>query len=427
MTEWLNGSDAVRRIPAGSTVYVQGGPGEPTDLVAAMAADGDCGADCTFVSVAIPGVNRTDYSQLHPTARGIGFFGTPQTAESLLNGRMLLIPKQYHGLYRYLEQDVDVDVAIIQVGPARADGSYPHGLGVDSQPAVLDRAKLVIAEVNRSLPVGGSAVPVPADRIDIAVEVDHPALELRVGAVTDDVQQVANHVTSLIRDGDCIQIGIGTLPIAVLRGLTDRNDLGVHSGMIADGMPELIDNGNMNGRRKTIDTGIMLGGVSMGSQALYDWTVGRQDIVYKPISYTHDSALIGQIDNFVSINSGLEVDLFGQLNAETLKGKQISGTGGSVDFMRGAARSRGGRSIVAMTATAAGGKVSRIVPTIDAPSVVTGLRTDIDHVVTEFGVANLRNLPVHHRPEALIEIAAPDFREGLRDAWRDMARGRWPA
>ena len=189
---------------------------------------------------------------------------------------------------------------------------------------------------------------------------------------------------------------------------------------------KLIDGGNMNGRRKTIDTGIMLGGVSMGSQALYDWTVGRQDIVYKPISYTHDSALIGRIDNFVSINSGLEIDLFGQLNAETLKGKQVSGTGGSVDFMRGAARSRGGRSIVAMTATAAGGRISRIVPAIDPGSVVTGLRTDIDHVVTEHGVANLRNLPVHHRPAALIEIAGPDFRDSLRDAWRDMARGRWP-
>lgn len=427
MTEWLNGSDAARRIPAGSTVYVQGGPGEPTELVAAMAADADCGDGCTFVSVCVPGVNRTDYSQLHANARGIGFFGTPQTADSLLSGRMSLIPKQYHGLYRYLAQDLDVDVAIIQVGPARADGSYPHGLGVDSQPAILDKAKLVIAEVNRAMPVGGSAAPVPASRIDIAVEVDHPVLELRVGDVTEDVQNVANHVTSLIHDGDCIQIGIGTLPIAVLRGLLTKNDLGVHSGMLADGMPELIDGGNMNGRRKTIDTGIMLGGVSMGSQALYDWTVGRQDIVYKPISYTHDSALIGRIDNFVSINSGLEIDLFGQLNAETLKGKQVSGTGGSVDFMRGAARSRGGRSIVAMTATAAGGRISRIVPAIDPGSVVTGLRTDIDHVVTEHGVANLRNLPVHHRPAALIEIAGPDFRDSLRDAWRDMAKGRWPA
>jgi len=426
MTEWLNGSDAVRRIPAGSTVYIQGGPGEPTDLVAAMAEDANCGDGCTFVSVSIPGVNRTDYSQLHATARGVGFFGTPQTADSLVSGRMSLIPKQYHAMYRYLEQDLEVDVAIIQVGPARADGSYPHGLGVDSQPAVLDKAKLVIAEVNRAMPVGGSAAPVPASRIDIAVEVDHPALELRVGDVTEDVQNVADHVTSLIHDGDCIQIGIGTLPIAVLRGLVTKNDLGVHSGMLADGMPELIDGGNMNGRRKTIDTGIMLAGVSMGSQALYDWTVGRQDIVYKPISYTHDSALIGQIDNFVSINSGLEVDLFGQLNAETLKGRQISGTGGSVDFMRGAARSRGGRSIVAMTATAAGGRISRIVPAIDPGSVVTGLRTDIDHVVTEHGVANLRNLPVHHRPAALIEIAGPGFRDSLRDAWRDMAKGRWP-
>ncbi|MDF1720129.1 MAG: acetyl-CoA hydrolase/transferase C-terminal domain-containing protein [Minwuia sp.] len=427
MTEWLEAAAAVRRIGAGSTIYVQGGPGEPTDLVQAMANDGDCGDGCTFVSISIPGVNRTDYSRLHDKARGIGFFGTPETSESLTSGRIDMIPMQYHAIYRYLAEEVDVDVAIIQVGPPRADGSFPHGLGVDSQPAVLDRAKLVIAEVNASMPVGGSATPVPAGRVDIAVQVDHPVRELRVGQVTDDVQQVADHVAALINDGDCIQIGIGTLPIAVLRALVTKNDLGVHSGMIADGMPDLIDGGNMNGRRKTMDTGIMLGGVSMGSQALYDWTVGRQDIVYKPISYTHDSALIGQIDNFVSINSGLEIDLFGQLNAETLKGKQVSGTGGSVDFMRGAARSRGGRSIIAMTATAAGGRISRIVPAIDRGGVVTGLRTDIDHVVTEHGVAKLKNMPVHHRPGALIEIAGPEFRDGLKDAWRDMVKGRWPA
>lgn len=426
MTEWLTAEAAVKRIAPGATVYIQGSAGEPTTLVAAIAADPDCGAGCTFVGVGVPGVNRTDYASLHPTARAIAFFGTPDNAESLRDGRTALIPKQYHALYRYLAEDLDVDVAVIQVGPARADGAFPQGLGVDSQPAVLDKAKLVIAEVNRSMPVGGNAPPVPPGRVDIAVEVDHAPCELKIGAVTDDVQAVAHNVARLVRDGDCIQIGIGTLPVAVLRALSTKNDLGIHSGMLADGMPELVDRGNVTGRRKTIDTGVILGGVSMGSQALYDWTVGRDDIVYRPISYTHDSALIGRIDNFVSINSGLEIDLFGQLNAETVAGMQVSGTGGSVDFMRGAARSRGGRSIVALTATARRGALSRIVAGIERGSIVTGLRTDIDHVVTEFGVADLRNLPVHQRPDALIEIAAPAFRDELRERWREIAKGRWP-
>ncbi|MEC9346156.1 MAG: acetyl-CoA hydrolase/transferase C-terminal domain-containing protein [Pseudomonadota bacterium] len=426
MTEWLTAAEAVRRIPAGARVFVQGGAAEPRTLIGAMADDPDCGDGCTFTQVSVPGVNRTDLALLHERARGLAFFGTPETAESLASGRTLLLPKQYHMLYRYLQDDHEVDVAVIQVGPQRADGCFPQGLGQDSLPAILPKARLVIAEVNRDMPLGAGTPPVPGSRIDIAVEVDAPPQEFRIGAVTDDVRAVAAEVEKLVRDGDCIQIGIGTLPVAVLQALRTRNDLGIHSGMLADGMPELVDGGNVNGRRKTIDTGLIVAGVPLGSRALMDWTVGRADLVCQPIGYTHDSALIGQIDNFVSINSGLEVDLFGQLNAETLKGRQISATGGSVDFMRGAARSRGGRSIVAMTATAAGGKLSRIVATIDPGNVVTGLRTDIDYVVTEYGAARLRNLPVSQRPGALIEIAAPAFRDGLRDAWREMTKGRWP-
>lgn len=426
MTEWLAAGEAVRRIPAGTCVFVQGGAAEPVTLVQAMVDDPDCGDGCTFVQLGVPGVNHSDLSLVHANARGLAFFGTPATADTLASGRTALIPKQYHALYRYLEQDLDVDVVVLQVGPQRADGCFPQGLGQDSLPAVLDRARLVIAEVNRAMPLGGGTPAIPAGRIDIAVEVDMPPREFRIGAVTGDVRAVAAEVARLVGDGDCIQIGIGTLPVAVLQALRGKNDLGIHSGMLADGMPELVDGGNVTGRRKSIDTGIILAGVPLGSLALMNWTVGRQDIVCQPISYTHDSALIGRIDNFVSINSGLEIDLFGQLNAETLKGQQISGTGGSVDFMRGAARSRGGRSIVAMTATAAGGRISRIVPAIAAGNVVTGLRTDIDYVVTEFGAARLKNLPVHQRPAALMEIAAPQFRDGLRDAWREMTKGRWP-
>ncbi|PJK27759.1 acetyl-CoA hydrolase/transferase family protein [Minwuia thermotolerans] len=425
MTEFLEAAEAVKRIPAGATVYIQGSAGEPTDLVSAIAADPEAGRGCTFVGVAVPGMNRNDYSSLHESARAIAFFGTPDNRDSMASGKTAFIPKQYHALYRYLEQDLDIDVALVSLreGP---DGTYRHGFGLDSQSAVLDKAKLVIAEINAGMPDGGSAPPVPADRIDIAVRTDHPGPTLGIGEITPDVQAVADNVAAMIADGDCIQIGIGTLPVALLRALRTKNDLGIHSGMLADGMPELIDNGNANGRRKSIDTGLHVAGVPNGSQALYDWTDGRRDIAWRPISYTHDSAVIGRIDNFISINSGLEVDLFGQLNAETVKGRQISGTGGSVDFMRGAQRSRGGKAILAMTATAARGKVSRIVAGLDPLGITTGLRTDIDHVVTEHGAAHLKNLPVHQRPEALIEIAGPDFREELRDAWHDMTKGLWP-
>ena len=304
--------------------------------------------------------------------------------------------------------------------------TYRHGFGLDSQSAALSWDPLVIAEINDQMPDGGSAPALPASQVDVGVHTSHPGQTLSIGVVTADVQAVANRVADMVQDGDCIQIGIGTLPVALLRALRTKNDLGIHSGMLADGMPELVDGGNANGRRKTIDTGQIVAGVPNGSQALYDWTDGRRDLIWKPISYTHDSAVIGQIDNFISINSGLQVDLFGQLNAETVKGRQISGTGGSVDFMRGAQRSLGGKSILAMAATAAGGKLSRIVSGFGPGAITTGLRTDIDYVVTEFGAAHLRDMPVHLRPGALIEIAAPQFRDQLRDDWRDMSRGIWP-
>ncbi|WP_417517160.1 acetyl-CoA hydrolase/transferase family protein [Minwuia sp.] len=425
MTEFLSAADAVKRIPPGSTIYVQGSVGEPSELLKALAADPDAGRDCTFIGVSVPGMNRLDFSTLHPTARAIAFFGTGDIRDSLASGRTEFIPKQYHALHRYLEQDANIDVALVSLRDD-GNGDFSHGFGLDSQDAALGQASLVIAEVNDRMPhiVGGPTVE--GGKVDVGVRVSHPGPTLGIGEITPDVQAVADNVAAMIRDGDCIQIGIGTLPVALLRALRTKNDLGIHSGMLADGMPELVDNGNANGAAKTIDKGLIVAGVPNGSQALYDWTDGRSDIAYRPISYTHDSAIIGQIDNFISINSGLEVDLCGQLNAETVKGRQISGTGGSVDFMRGAQRSRGGKAILAMTATAAGGRISRIVSSLDPNGVTTGLRTDVDYVVTEHGSAHLKNMPVNQRPDALIEIAGPDFRDGLRDAWRDRVKGIWP-
>ena len=394
-------------------------------MLKAHAADPDAGRDCTFTGFCVPGMNPWDFASLHPTARAISFFGTPDSQASLKDGRTVFIPKQYHAMHRYLSEDLKIDVALLSLGD-NGDGSFRHGFGLDSQDAALNQAGLVIAEINGSTPKAGNLPPVPDNMVQIGVRTSHPAPTLGIGAITPDVQAVADTVAGMIRDGDCIQIGIGTLPVALLRALGDKNDLGIHSGMLADGMPELIDNGNATGSAKTIDQGMHIAGVPNGSKALYDWMDGQETLHWRPISYTHDSAIIGQIDNFISINSGIEVDLWGQLNAESVRGRQIAGTGGSVDFMRGAQRSRGGKSILAMTATAAGGKVSRIVGNLARGTVATALRTDIDFVVTEHGVADLRNMPATQRPDALIDIAAPQFRDGLRDEWRDMTRGIWP-
>lgn len=245
------------------------------------------------------------------------------------------------------------------------------------------------------------------------VETRSPLPRVETPAVDAVSQRIGANVAELINDGDCIQTGIGTIPVSVIRALHDKNDLGLHSGLMDDACMELVRSGNINGSRKRIDTGRHVAGSVLGTQALVDWLAYTPSVVFRGSDYTHDVQTLRGLDNFVSINSALEIDLYGQVNAEFAAGRQRSGTGGSVDFMRGARASRGGRSIIAMQATARRGTVSRIVPRVE---MVTALRTDVDIVVTEFGAAQVGGLPDRARARALMEIAAPQFREDLQAA-----------
>ncbi len=202
----------------------------------------------------------------------------------------------------------------------------------------------------------------------------------------------------------------------MLQSLTDKNDLGFHGGLIDDAVMNLIRSGNINGHRKERDKGEHLTGMALGTQALHDWLAETPEVRFTGADYTHEVSVIAQLSQFVSINSAVEVDLFGQVNAEVAGGRQISGTGGAVDFMRSAKVSAGGRSIVALSGTARGGSVSRIVPKVE---MVTALRTDVDLVVTEFGIADLRSAPLPQRAEQLIAISHPEFRDQLKQAARD--------
>jgi len=243
------------------------------------------------------------------------------------------------------------------------------------------------------------------------LESDRPLFELAAPKIDSVAQRIGELVAELICDGDCIQTGIGGIPAAILARLGDKNDLGMHGGIIDDGGMHLIRNGNLNGINKPLDTGRHIAGMALGSHELIDWLAQSPEVLFRPANYTHEVSVIAQLPQFVSVNSAVEVDLYGQVNAEVVSGRQISGTGGSVDFMRAAKASAGGRSIVAMSATARNGAISRIVPKVE---LVTALRTDVDMVVTEFGVARLKSIPVRARALALIEVAAPDFRDGLR-------------
>ena len=227
-------------------------------------------------------------------------------------------------------------------------------------------------------------------------------------------------MASLVNDGDCIQSGIGAIPYAVMSQLSEKNDLGLHSGILDDSAQQLVERGVLTGAAKNHDRGKHVAASALGTAEFYQWAGRCPDVRLRPYSYTHGAAVLIAIENFVSINSAMEVDFHGQVNSEMIKGRQITGTGGAVDFMRGAAAARGGRSVIALTATAAGGKLSRIIPKLATENAATALRTDIDYVVTEFGVAHLRYLPLHERARALIEVAAPKFRRDLHEQAQEL-------
>ncbi|MBV1876751.1 MAG: hypothetical protein KUG79_03820 [Pseudomonadales bacterium] len=404
MADWITKDDLKQLIKPGYTVYVGGTTNEPRGLLDQL----DFVSDVHFIQQPVAAVNQHDLSTFGQGGSQETYFMTPYLEAGLAEGRVKFIPMQMRAIYDYLANK-DLDVALLMAAKD-TNGELRFGPNIDYVGAVLNSAKKTIVEVSDAFvaPIGGLLV---GDSADYLFKSDTPVTIYPTVKIDPTSQTIGNFVASLIKDGDCIQTGIGAVPAAVLGGLLDKNDLGMHSGLIDDGGMRLIVNGNMNGARKAIDKGLHLTGMALGSSEIQDWLEKEQSVQFRSANYTHDISVIRQLDNFVSVNSALEIDLFGQINAEVAGVRQISGTGGSVDFMRASKVSKGGRSIVAMSSTARGGSISRIVPLVGN---VTALRTDVDLVVTEFGIADLKNASLPERAAALIEIAHPDFKEQLR-------------
>lgn len=399
-------SDIAGLLKPGQRIFVSGSSNEPTGLLGLLDR-ATLPPDLEFIQFPLAGFNRRDFTAVAPDARFTTFFMTPH-----LKGadpqRLRFLPMHMRRVCDYLSSGVDV--VLTQVA-RDAHGSLRLGPNVDFFGAAMGSARTVIAELNTAFTAPAGCPAVDEDDFDVLVTTNRPLFEAPAPQIDVAAETIGALVAEQIRDGDCIQTGIGAIPAAILRRLSDRNDLGLHGGLIDDGGMALIAHGNVTGARKPVDTGLHVTGMALGSAVLLDWLAARPDVVFRGADYTHEPAVIRGIPNFVSVNSAVEVDLLGQVNGEMVGGRQISGTGGSVDFMRAARSSPGGRSIVAMAATARGGTVSRIVTRVE---MVTALRTDVDMVVTEFGTARVRDLPLRERAHALIDIAAPQFREALR-------------
>jgi acyl-CoA hydrolase len=406
--------DLSQHLRPGDRIVFGQACGEPTTLVGALIEQGEAiGGLHAFIATSFSGLFTPESARSFRLSSmgAIGALRGMTKAGQDNRGALDVIPVHVSQVASLIEAGImPCDVAMIQVSPADAEGNHSCGLISDYVRAAVDKARVVIAEVNEQVPyVPGETIP--GALIDVAVHVSRAPVEVAPAKIGPADEAIARHCAEFINDGAVLQTGVGAVPDAILRLLHDRRDLGVHSGMLGDGLVELAEAGVLTNARKEIDRGVSITGALIGTRRLYDWAAHNPAIRMTPTSYTHDAATLSRLSRLVTINSALEVDLTGQVNAEQSGPSYLGGTGGQVDFVRAGARSPGGASLIVLASTAKGGTLSKIVPRLSGP--VTTARTEVDVIVTEYGAARLKGQSLAERAKRLLEIAHPDFREDL--------------
>jgi butyryl-CoA:acetate CoA-transferase len=360
----------------------------------------DAGEHFTWNSWHCSGIDRKIMT------KGMGFFS----------------PMRYSELPRFYRENLTVDVAMLQVTPMDSHGNFSFALAASHLADMLEKAKVIILEVNKNMPwvYGLTGCEINIKDVDYVVEGDNPEVaQLGGGGEPTAVDKaVAELIVPQIPNGACLQLGIGGMPntIGAMIAQSDLKDLGVHTEMYVDGFVDMAMAGKLTGKNKALDKGRQVYAFAAGSKKLYDYVDRNPDVMAAPVDYTNDVRVLAQLDNFISINNAIDMDLFGQVNAESAGLKHISGTGGQLDFVMGAYLSKGGKSFICMSSTVTGkdGTVkSRIVPTLTPGSICTDPRSCVHYIVTEYGMVNLKGLSTWERAEALISIAHPDFRDQL--------------
>ncbi len=350
------------------------------------------------------------------------WFTSGASRKAVQNGWADWVPNYFHEVPKLMTEYWPVDWVGTMVSPMDEHGYFTCSLSVAYTMAALKKAKKVVVQVNENCPRTHGDCHIHISEVDFILESTDPVVELAVPPVTEIEELVGGYISELIENGSTLQLGIGGIPNAVCKALLQKKDLGIHTEMITDGMVDLLKSGAANNSKKTLNRGKTIGTFALGTRRLYEFMHENPTIEMHPVDYTNDPYIIGQHDNMVSINATIEVDLLGQCASESMGTVHWSGTGGQADFVRGATRSKGGKSFITLPSTAKGGTISRIVPTLQPGAVVTTNKNEVDYVVTEFGVAHLRGRTAGQRAQALIEIAHPDFREELRAAARALNR-----
>ncbi|MBP8974056.1 MAG: acetyl-CoA hydrolase/transferase family protein [Anaerolineae bacterium] len=425
MTDWLSqyepkkvtAQEAMRVLRSGYRLFVTGNASVPQRLVKALEERALELRDLMLIQVLV--IGKADYVQpeFAPHLRVNSLFVSPSIREAVNAGRADFTPVFLSEIPRLFKSGrLPIDVALIQVSPPDRYGYCSYGTEVGVTKTAAESAKFVIAEVNPHMPrtLGDSFIHV--GKIDYVVEVDYFLPEVQMAISSPEQEAIANHLAAIIPDGATLQMGIGGIPDAVLRKLYNHKHLGVHTELFSDGVVDLVEAGVITNERKTLHPGKIIAGFLMGTQRLYDFVDDNPIVELHPTEYINDPFVIAKNDRMVSINSALQIDLTGQVCADSVGTYLFSGVGGQVDFVRGAARSNGGMPIIAMLSTAKNETISRIVPMLEPGAGVVTTRNDVHFVATEYGVADLYGRTIRERARALIEIAHPRFRAELDEA-----------
>ena len=406
--------EAVRLIGSGDRVYYGGNAAIPTGLVNALAARYQELTDVQLTHVLLIGEDPLSRPEMEGHFRHNSLFVGPADRAAVNSGRADYVPIFLHQIPRlFHEQIIPLDIAMVMVSPPDEHGFMSFGVETLAARAACQNATKVIVQVNERMPRVLGDTFLHVNRVDAIVEHDAPLPTLPPHEISDVERQIGGHIRGLITDGATIQMGIGGIPDAVFESLAGLKDLGIHTEMLSDGAMNAINAGIVNGQKKTLHPGKVVITFALGSDELYDFLDNNPEIEAHPVDHVNDPFIISQNENMIAVNSAIEVDLTGQVCSDSIGPRIYSGFGGQVDFIRGAARAKNGKPIIALPATAQGGKMSRIVPFLKQGAGVVTTRADVHYVITEYGVAHIFGKNLRERTQALISIAAPEFHDDL--------------
>jgi 4-hydroxybutyrate CoA-transferase len=410
----VTADEAVKQIKSGDRVVIGHATGEPAALLDAMVKNAASYENVETVHMVGMGESLYQQPGMEKHFRHNSLFVGAADREPVASGRSDYTPVYFSNIPGLFWDDyLPIDVSLLQCSPPDRHGYVSLGVSVDYAVAAVKKGRIVIMQVNKSMPRTHGDSFVHVTECDYFVEDNRELIILNPGKITPLEEAIGGHCASLVEDGATMQLGIGSLPDAVLMFLGDKKDLGIHSEMISDGVVDLMEQGVINNKKKTLHPGKCVVTFLMGTRKLYDYVDDNPAFYMAPASYTNNPYVISQNCKMVSINSCIQVDLMGQICSDSVGTRQISGPGGQVDYIRGVNMCPDGKAIIAMPSSIKDGKISKIVPFLDQGASVTTNRFDVHYIVTEYGIANLRNITVRERSRRLINIAHPNFRPSL--------------